>query len=72
MRGRREEVDANVDCFDDNIAFQVEGNDLVHVSDIAEDGTATVRVFASTHSAAAVIFDGVVNIFAHLAANKQD
>lgn len=44
-------------------AVQVDGMDLVHVTDIdAETGTALVRVFASTHPDAAVMFEAVINL----------
>ncbi|MGV8965383.1 MAG: hypothetical protein ACOH2F_03815 [Cellulomonas sp.] len=47
----------------DSFAFQVRGNDLVHVSDIDDlTGEAVIRVFAGTDSSAPVIFSGTVNL----------
>lgn len=44
-------------------ALQVDGNDLVHVTDIdRETGQALVRVFTSTDPDAAVLFEGTVNV----------
>lgn len=57
---------AQIDSFDKNqIAFQVENNDIVHITDIGIDGTATVTVFTSTHPDAGVLFTGTVNVLAH-------
>lgn len=56
----------DVDWYDhDSMALQVDGNDLVQISDIAPDGTATVTVFASTVEDSPVLFTGTVNVFAH-------
>jgi hypothetical protein len=48
-----------------SLAFQIEGNDLVHVSDIDTDGTATITVFTSSHPDASIVFTAQVNVFAH-------
>lgn len=51
-------------------AFQIDGQDLVHVRDMnRETGEATIVVFASTAGDADRIFEGVVNIAAHLEAD---
>jgi hypothetical protein len=44
-------------------AVQIEGHDIVHITDIDQDtGAATIRVFTSTHPDAAVLFEGVINV----------
>jgi len=59
-------IDTGVEWInDDSFAFVIEGNDLVHVANIGDDGTATITVFTSTHSDASILFTGTVNIFAH-------
>lgn len=65
----RDDLDAQVDWPNGrSLAFQVDGNDLVHVNDIDhETGDASVTVFASTDPQAPIIFQGTVNIRQHLA-----
>jgi hypothetical protein len=48
-----------------SVAFQVDGHDLVHVSEIDADGFAFVIVYASSDPEAEVIFSGRINIDAH-------
>jgi hypothetical protein len=49
------------------VRFQLDGNDLVNVVDVDRDtGDARIMVFASTAPDAEVIFEGTVNIRAHL------
>lgn len=49
-----------------DVCFQVEGSDIVHVTEIdSETGEARITVFASTHPEAEVIFRGTVNLRAH-------
>jgi hypothetical protein len=59
-----DELDPGTDWYDgDSLAFQIDGHDLVHVSDInRETGVATIRVFTSTHPDAPVLFEGTVNV----------
>lgn len=45
------------------VAFQVDGQDLVHITDIdSETGIATVTVFSSSHPDATVLFTGEINV----------
>lgn len=60
------DIEPEVEWYDsDSIAFQIDGNDLVHVSEIDDEGNATIRVFASTEREATVLFEGTVNVFKH-------
>lgn len=51
-----------------SVAFHVDGHDLVHISEIDQDGNAFVIVFASSHPDAEVLFTGRINV----AARKED
>jgi len=48
-----------------SVAFQVDGHDLVHISEIDADGFAFVIVYASSDPEAEVIFSGNINVAAH-------
>lgn len=48
-----------------SVAFQVDGHDLIHVSEIDADGNAFIIVYVSTDPEAEVIFSGRVNVSAH-------
>ncbi|MFE6966839.1 hypothetical protein ACFVAJ_17145 [Agromyces sp. NPDC057679] len=55
------------------MTLQVEGNDLVSVTDIDwETGGAWIKVYESTHPDAAIIFEGRVNLAAHLDAEDEE
>lgn len=55
------------------VRFQLDGNDLVNVIDIDIDsGDARIMVFASTAQDAEVIFEGTVNVKAHLEDPEAD
>jgi len=45
-----------------SVAFQVDGQDLVHVSEIDGDGNAIVIVYESSHPDAEVLFTGRINV----------
>ena len=45
-----------------SVAFQVDGQDLVHISEIDSDGNAFVIVFESSHPDAEVLFTGRINV----------
>jgi hypothetical protein len=48
-----------------SVAFHVDGHDLVHISEIDNDGFAFVIVFASSDPQAEVLFTGRINVAAH-------
>ena len=48
-----------------SVAFQVDGHDLVHVSEIDANGNAIVIVYESSHPDAEVLFTGRINVAAH-------
>jgi flagellar basal body rod protein FlgC len=47
-----------------SVAFQVDGQDLVHISEIDSDGNAFVIVFESSHPDAEVLYTGRINVSA--------
>jgi flagellar basal body rod protein FlgC len=47
-----------------SVAFMVDGQDLVHISEIDRDGNAFVIVYASSHPDAEVLFTGHINVAA--------
>jgi hypothetical protein len=58
-------IDTGVEWInDDSFAFVIEGFDLVQVTGIQPDGTATIVVFDGTASSA-ILFTKPINIFAH-------
>jgi len=48
-----------------SVAFQVDGHDLVHVSEIDANGNAFIIVYESSHPDAGVLFSGRLNVAAH-------
>jgi hypothetical protein len=56
----------------ESIGFQIDGNDLIQITDIHTDGTAHVRVFTSTDPDASVLFEGTVNVTAHRRAESWE
>jgi hypothetical protein len=56
------ELDFGVDAYDDIVAFQVDGNDIVHVGPPDDRGWAQVIVFESSHPDAGVLWEGPVNL----------
>lgn len=62
--GWLEHVEVGIDWLKyTGFAVQVDGLDIVHVTDIDEEtGTAVVRVFSSTHPDATVLFEAVLNL----------
>ena len=48
-----------------SVAFTVDGNDIVHITDIDSDGDAFVIVYKSSHPDSVVLFSGRINVNAH-------
>lgn len=48
-----------------SIAFQIDGEDLMHVTDIGPDGWGFVRLYESTAEDARILFEGRVHLTAH-------
>jgi hypothetical protein len=60
-------VELDVHCYGKGAAVQVDGNDLVHLTDIGpDDGTARVTVYSSGHETAPVLWTGTVSLVGHL------
>lgn len=58
-------MEYGVDYSDDNVCFQVDGNDIVHIErEPGTDGMAHIVVFASSHPEAEVLFEGRLNVTA--------
>ncbi len=61
-------VELDVHGYGKGAALQVDGNDLVHITDIDPgDGTARVTVFASSRETASPLWAGAVSLVGHLA-----
>lgn len=57
------ELDFDAEPYDGGIAFQVDGCDLVHITDVDEEtGWGHITVFTSSDSNAAVLFSGPINV----------
>ena len=55
-----------------SVAFNVDGHDLVHISEIDADGNAFIIVYESSHPDAGVQFTGRINVAAHkLSVDRQ-
>lgn len=65
IRLARDAVTAGLDAYSDGLAVQIDGNDLVHLTNVGDCGTALLTVFASSHSKAAPIWQGTINLAAH-------
>jgi hypothetical protein len=60
-------VELDIHGYGKGAALQIDGNDLVHLTDISpDDGTARLTVFASSHEKAPILWAGTVNLTAHL------
>jgi len=60
-------VELDVYGYGKGAAVQVDGNDLVHFTDVGpDDGTARVTVFASGHETAPALWTGTVSLVGHL------
>ncbi len=60
-------VELDVHGYGKGAALQIDGNDLVHLTDISpDDGTARLTIFASSHEKAPILWTGTVNLTAHL------
>lgn len=68
-----EPVEIDVERYDDGIAVQVAGNDLIWISNISpETGAATVTVFASTAEQAGPVYEGVIDLTGHYDDERDD
>jgi hypothetical protein len=71
--GWRINLEADSDWQDGNLYFQIDGNDVMSITDIdTETGDAIVIVHASTHPNATTLFTGHINIKAHIGLPKED
>lgn len=64
MSKRIEEGDLSwgTDGGDDDVQLQVDGNDVVSISDVRTDGTAHIIVWASSHPDSVIAWEGYVNV----------
>jgi hypothetical protein len=56
----------------DDWYLQVDGNDIISITDVMDDGTAIVTVHSSTHPNATTAWQGTVNVAAHLDDEKGE
>lgn len=51
-----------IDGGDDDVQLQVDGNDVVSISDVRTDGKAHIIVWASSHPDSTIAWEGYVNV----------